>query len=100
MTGLGTRPGFDLPHAQEQPGDTLSLTSVHINRTIRSLRADGFIGGDRYSRCWSWIAILLHRNELLLGAVSSLAYDASQRREGGLADDVRTRIVSGQPYFY
>ena len=34
---------FDLPLTQEVLGDTLGLTSVHINRTVKRLREDGLI---------------------------------------------------------
>lgn len=35
---------FDLPITQEELGDSLGLTSVHINRTIKRLREEGLIG--------------------------------------------------------
>jgi CRP-like cAMP-binding protein len=34
---------FDLPVTQEELGDALGLTSVHVNRTIKRLREDGLI---------------------------------------------------------
>jgi len=34
---------FELPLTQEQVADTLGLTSVHVNRTIQQLRAEGLI---------------------------------------------------------
>jgi len=34
---------FDLPLTQEVLGDALGLTSVHINRTLKRLREEGFI---------------------------------------------------------
>ena len=34
---------FDLPLTQEQLADVLGLTSVHVNRTIQQLRAEGLI---------------------------------------------------------
>jgi CRP-like cAMP-binding protein len=34
---------FDLPVTQEELGDSLGLTSVHVNRTIKRLREDGLI---------------------------------------------------------
>lgn len=34
---------FDLPVTQEELGDSLGLTSVHINRTIKRLRDEGLI---------------------------------------------------------
>lgn len=34
---------FSLPLTQEQLGDSLGLTSVHVNRTLQQMRADGLI---------------------------------------------------------
>lgn len=34
---------FDLPLTQEELGDSLGLTSVHVNRTLKRLREDGLI---------------------------------------------------------
>jgi CRP-like cAMP-binding protein len=34
---------FNMPLTQELIGDALGLTTVHVNRTLRSLRADGLI---------------------------------------------------------
>ncbi|MDB5677094.1 Crp/Fnr family transcriptional regulator [Sphingomonas bacterium] len=46
--GLAVRERFELPVTQEQMGDMLGLTSVHVNRTLQSLGADGII--DRRQR--------------------------------------------------
>ena len=35
--------GFELPLTQEQLADVLGLTSVHVNRTMQQLRAEGLI---------------------------------------------------------
>lgn len=43
---------FELPMTQEQIGDATGLTSVHVNRTIKALAAEGII--DHSGR---WIAI-------------------------------------------
>jgi len=45
--GLGARDRFELPMTQEQVGDALALTSVHVNRTLRVLEADGLISRSR-----------------------------------------------------
>jgi CRP-like cAMP-binding protein len=45
--GLGQESGYDLPMTQEQLGDATGLTSVHVNRTIKALEAEGLI--DRAS---------------------------------------------------
>lgn len=38
---------FELPMTQEQLGDALALTSVHVNRTLGSLRDDGLVSVTR-----------------------------------------------------
>ena len=40
---LGSERGYALPMTQEQIGDALGLTSVHVNRSIRALEAEGLI---------------------------------------------------------
>ncbi len=47
VAGLGGEEGYQLPMTQEQLGDATGLTSVHINRTIKQLEAEGLI--DRVS---------------------------------------------------
>lgn len=41
--GLGARTDFPAVMTQDQLADTLGLTSVHVNRTLQSLRASGLI---------------------------------------------------------
>lgn len=41
--GLAGPDGYEIPMTQEQLGDALSLTSVHVNRTLRALEAEGVI---------------------------------------------------------
>lgn len=41
--GLGARRMFELPMTQEQIGDSLALTGVHVNRTLRALEVDRLI---------------------------------------------------------
>lgn len=43
VAGLGQDNGYELPMTQEQLGDATGLTSVHVNRTIKALEADGLI---------------------------------------------------------
>jgi CRP-like cAMP-binding protein len=45
--GLTGPDGYELPMSQEQLGDALGLTAVHVNRTIKSLESDGLIGRNR-----------------------------------------------------
>jgi CRP-like cAMP-binding protein len=45
--GLADETGYELPMTQEQLADALGLTPVHVNRTIMSLEADGFIQRDK-----------------------------------------------------
>jgi len=47
--GLGTRSSYDLPMTQEQLGDALGITPVHVNRTLRALEESGLISRDRRS---------------------------------------------------
>ncbi len=42
-SGQSTPDGFYLPMSQEELGDATSLTSVHVNRSLRILEDDGFI---------------------------------------------------------
>lgn len=41
--GLGSRETFELPMTQEQLGDALGLTPVHVNRTLKLLQEEGLI---------------------------------------------------------
>lgn len=43
VAGLGDPSGYQLPMTQEQLGDVTGLTSVHVNRTLKLLEADGLI---------------------------------------------------------
>lgn len=42
-----TNDGFELPMTQEQLADATGLTSVHVNRVLKSLEADGLISRRR-----------------------------------------------------
>ncbi len=41
--GLSGPDGYELPMTQEQLGDALGLTAVHVNRTLKTLAAEGLI---------------------------------------------------------
>ena len=43
IAGLGEQTDYELPMTQEQLGDTTGLTSVHVNRTLKSLEAEQLI---------------------------------------------------------
>lgn len=43
VAGLGEENHYELPMTQEQLADATGLTSVHVNRTIKGLEADGLI---------------------------------------------------------
>jgi CRP-like cAMP-binding protein len=47
--GLGERCDYELPMTQEQLADALGLTSVHVNRTLMGLAADGLINRSQRS---------------------------------------------------
>jgi len=40
--GISPGPDYELPMTQEQIGDATGLTSVHVNRTLQQLRAEGY----------------------------------------------------------
>ena len=44
LAGLGEQNNYELPMTQEQLADATGLTPVHVNRTIKSLEAEGLIG--------------------------------------------------------
>jgi len=43
ITGLGDTSGYEFPMTQEQLADATGLTSVHVNRTLKVLEAEGLI---------------------------------------------------------
>jgi CRP-like cAMP-binding protein len=45
--GLSTNGRYELPMTQEQIGDATGLTSVHVNRTLKTLAADGLLHRDK-----------------------------------------------------
>lgn len=45
--GLGRADGFTLPLTQEQLGDATGMTTVHVNRVLKSLTQQGLIQRDR-----------------------------------------------------
>ena len=49
---LGDSDGFTVPMSQEWISDAVSLTSIHVNRVLKSLQADGLIHRSR-----RWIEI-------------------------------------------
>lgn len=43
QVGLVTEGEFSLPLTQEQLGDTMGLTSVHVNRVLQRMRSEGLV---------------------------------------------------------
>lgn len=43
LVGLATENEFPLPLTQEELGDTLGLSTVHVNRVLQQMREDGLI---------------------------------------------------------
>jgi CRP-like cAMP-binding protein len=43
VAGLGEQSNYELPMTQEQLADATGLTSVHVNRTLKGLEAEGLI---------------------------------------------------------
>ena len=53
--GVAGEYGYELPMSQEQLADALGLTPVHVNRTLKSLEANGLIQRDkRFVRFPDW----------------------------------------------
>lgn len=46
QAGLGTRTQYELPLSQEQLGDALGLTPVHISQTLKALESAGLISRE------------------------------------------------------
>jgi CRP-like cAMP-binding protein len=47
IAGLTDGQGYDLPMTQEQIGDAVGLTSVHVNRTLKALASEGLIRREK-----------------------------------------------------
>jgi CRP-like cAMP-binding protein len=47
VLGLAANHGYELPMTQEQLADATGLTSVHVNRVLKSLEAEGLIVRNR-----------------------------------------------------
>jgi CRP-like cAMP-binding protein len=56
VAGLGRDTHYELPMTQEQLGDATGLTSVHVNRTIKALEAEGLIerANPRFVNIGDW----------------------------------------------
>jgi CRP-like cAMP-binding protein len=53
--GLVRNGGFDFPATQEELGDMLGLSTVHVNRTLQELRSDGLIAtSGRHIEIHDW----------------------------------------------
>ncbi|WP_081668630.1 Crp/Fnr family transcriptional regulator [Sphingomonas phyllosphaerae] len=46
--GAASDDGFDMPLTQEQIGDHLGLTAVHVNRVFRQMAETGLVSRDRH----------------------------------------------------
>ncbi len=46
LAGLNDGDDYELPMTQEQLADMTGLTPVHVNRTLKLLKADGLIGRE------------------------------------------------------
>ena len=47
VAGLGEQTHYELPMTQDELADALALTSVHVNRTLKSLREEGLISRSK-----------------------------------------------------
>jgi CRP-like cAMP-binding protein len=79
---------FDMPLTQELIGDALGLTTVHVNRTLRSLREDGLL--KMSNKC----VTILDFDAL------SLLCDFDSSYLGETARALRTEISSARPTRY
>jgi len=67
QAGIDQEAGCELPMTQEQLGDAVGLTSVHVNRTLKTLEKDGLVRREkRYLTIADWEKIRA------LGAFSAL----------------------------
>jgi CRP-like cAMP-binding protein len=58
VAGIGSKERFELPMTQEQLADVTGLTSVHVNRMLKALEAEGIIKRDKRQVSFSsWGAI-------------------------------------------
>ena len=58
LAGVADRDSYELPLTQEQLGDAVGLTSVHVNRTLKTLVNEGLIERDkRHIRFANWAKI-------------------------------------------
>lgn len=57
-TGAVESASFDLPLTQEQIGDVLGITAVHVNRTMRLLERDGLVARHGHRIALSNLAAL------------------------------------------
>ena len=47
LAEIGSHSRFELPITQEQLADAVSLTAIHVNRTLKKLEGDGFISRSK-----------------------------------------------------
>jgi CRP-like cAMP-binding protein len=91
VAGLSADGDFHLPMTQEQLGDALGLTSVHVNRTLQGLEKDGLISRNKRTiRINEWEALTrvgdFRPTYLHLQSVHGAAAD----RQAGLTMALRT----------
>jgi CRP-like cAMP-binding protein len=86
VIGLGDEHRFHMPLTQEQMGEMLGLTGVHISRTLRRLRDDGLV------------AVEGHRVEITnFEALSALGdFDGSHSRHFRMSDALLAAPAGGQ----
>lgn len=49
LVGLTEATGYELPMTQEELGDALALTSIHVSRTLKALEAENLVSRSRRS---------------------------------------------------
>lgn len=88
--GVGRQQGYDLPMTQEEMADSLGLTTIHVNRTLKALAHDGFIRRTARSVTimdWPRLAVLgdFDSGYLHLDTNSAATDDASDGPRRGFA---------------
>jgi CRP-like cAMP-binding protein len=100
--GLANGMSFELPLTQELIGDAIGLTTVHVNRTMRSLREDKlFAIDDKRVTILDFEGLSLicdFENSYLGAAVHAIGKDMNLPQADALARPKRTPQISSRSY--
>ena len=95
LVGEASAQGFEMRLTQEQTGDVLGLTPVHINRTIKKLSKDGLIEVEKRHVTFPDVRKAIHKADfdaafLQAFRTATIASRAGQEIEERLDEVVRT----------